>query len=61
VVRATVHKDGTLTVDKVVRELGLGLDQKAIEALEMWKFKAATRNGEPVAVELNIEVNFNLK
>jgi TonB family protein len=61
VVRATVHKDGTLTVDKVVRELGLGLDQKAIEALEMWKFKPATRNGEPVAVELNIEVNFNLK
>jgi len=61
VVRATVHKDGTLTVDKVVRELGLGLDQKAIEALEMWKFKPATRNGEPVAVDLNIEVNFNLK
>jgi TonB family protein len=61
VVRATIHKDGTLTVDKVVRELGLGLDQKAVEALEMWKFKPATRNSEPVAVELNIEVNFNLK
>jgi TonB family protein len=61
VVTATVHKDGTLSVDKVVRELEYGLTEKGIEALEQWKFKPALRNGEAVPVSLNIEVNFNLK
>ncbi len=61
VVEATVHKDGTLTVNRVVRELGFGLDQKAVEALEKWKFKPALKDGQPVAVSLNVEVNFNLK
>jgi len=61
VVAATIHKDGTLTVDKVLQELDYGLTPNAIEALEQWKFKPGTRNGEPVSVSLNIEVNFNLK
>jgi TonB family protein len=61
VVQATVHKDGTLTVEKIVQALGFGLDEKAIEALEQWKFKPATKNGEPVSVALNVEVNFNLR
>jgi TonB family protein len=59
--RVTVHKDGTLMVDEVLRELDYGLTQKAIEALEEWKFKPGMRNGEPVAVSLTVEVNFNLK
>jgi TonB family protein len=61
VARVTVHKDGTLTVDEIVRELDYGLTQRAIEALEQWKFKSGMRNGEPVAVSLTVEVNFNLK
>jgi TonB family protein len=61
VLRALVHKDGTLIVEHVVRELGMGLDENAIDALQMWKFKPAMKDGLPVPVELNIEVNFNLK
>ncbi len=61
VIEVTVHKDGTLKVDKVIRELEHGLTEKAIEALEQWKFKPGTRNGEAVDVSLNVEVNFNLK
>jgi TonB family protein len=61
VVAAVVHKDGTLTVEQVVQELEYGLTPKAIEALEQWKFKPGTKDGEPVAVSLKIEVNFNLK
>jgi TonB family protein len=60
-VQAIVHNDGTLTVEKVLRELGMGLDESAVSALEQWKFKPATREGEPVPVQLNVEVNFNLK
>ncbi len=61
VVEATIHQDGRLTVNRVVRELEYGLTEKAIEALEEWKFRPGTRDGKAVAVALNIEVNFNLQ
>jgi TonB family protein len=61
VLEAIVHQDGSLVVSKVVQGLDHGLTEKAIEALQQWKFKPGMRNGKPVTVSLNIEVNFNLK
>jgi len=43
---------------KVVRHLEMGLDEKAIEAVQQYKFTPALLHGKPVAVEVNIEVNF---
>ncbi|MBZ5728392.1 MAG: energy transducer TonB [Acidobacteriia bacterium] len=45
---------------KVLKSLGLGLDEKAIEAVKKWKFKPGTMNGKPVTVEASVEVNFRL-
>jgi TonB family protein len=45
---------------KVVRPLGLGLDEKAIEAVQRWRFRPAMKGGKPVAVTANVEVNFRL-
>jgi protein TonB len=45
---------------KVARSLGMGLDQKAIEAVRNWKFEPAEKDGKPVAVQINVEVNFRL-
>jgi TonB family protein len=45
---------------KVVRALGLGLDQEAVEAVSRWVFKPGTMNGTPVAVFATIEVTFHL-
>ncbi len=55
-----VDKDGNPRELKVIRPLGLGLDQKAIEAVEKWKFKPGMKDGKPVAVQATIEVNFRL-
>jgi TonB family protein len=45
---------------KVARTLGMGLDQKAVDAVRQWKFEPAMKDGSPVAVQINVEVNFRL-
>ena len=60
IVSLIVDAQGNPQRVQVIRHLGKGLDQKAVEAVEQYKFEPAMRHGEPVAVEVNIEVNFRL-
>jgi TonB family protein len=55
-----VAPSGKPTHIRVVRSLGLGLDEKAIEAVTHWKFKPGYREGKPVTVAATVEVNFRL-
>jgi periplasmic protein TonB len=55
-----VGPDGKPRDVKVARALGMGLDQKAMEAVRNWKFQPAMKDGKPVAVQINVEVNFRL-
>jgi TonB family protein len=55
-----VGPDGRPRDIRVARQLGMGLDQKAIEAVKQWKFEPAMKDGKPVAVQINVEVNFRL-
>jgi TonB family protein len=57
---AIVQKDGSVQIVRIVRGVGFGLDENAVEALRQWKFHPATQSGAPVRVALNIETNFNL-
>ena len=43
-----------------LRGVGMGLDEKAVEAVKQYRFKPAMEGGKPVAVELNVEVNFQI-
>jgi protein TonB len=56
-----VTPDGRATNIRVIKGVGLGLDEKAIEAVRTWIFKPAIGpNGKPVAVRVPIEVTFRL-
>jgi TonB family protein len=60
VVNLILGNDGTVRQTRLVRPLGLGLDESAQSMIQTWRFQPATRNGQPVAVEMNVEVAFNL-
>ena len=45
---------------RVTRSLGMGLDEKAIEAVSKWRFRPGIKDGKPVSVMANIDVNFRL-
>ncbi len=55
-----VGKDGNPYDIRVRQSLGMGLDEKAIEAVSHWRFKPATLNGQPVATQIEVEVDFHL-
>lgn len=55
-----IGPDGRPRDMRVQRSLGMGLDEKAMEAVKQWKFEPAKKDGQPVAVQVNIEVNFRL-
>ena len=55
-----VWPDGTAHNIRVVRSLGLGLDQKAVEAVQQWRFVPGKKDKLPVRVRANVEVNFRL-
>src|SRR5579884_2750233 len=55
-----IDENGNTHDVRVVRPLGLGLDQKAIEAVEKWRFRPGMKDGRPVKVSATIEVNFRL-
>ncbi len=55
-----VGPDGRPRDIRIQRSLGMGLDEKAIEAVRQWKFDPAKKDGQPVAVQINVEVNFRL-
>ena len=57
---AEIDDAGQVGNVRVARSLGLGLDEKAIEAVKQWRFKPATKSGKPVGVQVQVEVSFRL-
>lgn len=55
-----VNPEGEVSSLKIDRGLGYGLDQSALDAVKMWRFMPAIRNGQPVSVKMRIEVDFHL-
>jgi len=56
-----IGTDGIAHDINVVKPLGMGLDEKAVEAIQKWLFNPGMKDGEPVQVRAQIEVNFRLQ
>ena len=60
-IQAIVRKDGSVDSFKILRGLGYGLDEAAINTIATkWRFRPGTYNGQPVDVQCSIEVSFRL-
>jgi TonB family protein len=55
-----IGPDGLPQNIRVAKSLGYGLDEAAIEAVRNWRFQPAKKNGKPVAVQVNVEINFRM-
>lgn len=55
-----VDTQGNPQAIRVIRALGMGLDEKAVAAVQRYRFKPATKNGRPVPVRITVAVNFRL-
>jgi protein TonB len=55
-----VTPEGTVRDPQVTRSLDKDLDKKALECVSKWKFEPATKDGQPVAMRIAVEVNFHL-
>jgi periplasmic protein TonB len=60
VLRVIVGEDGRPRDVRIASSLGMGLDEKALEAVRQWRFEPGRMNGRPVAVLVNVQVNFRL-
>jgi len=60
VVYVEIDPTGRVVNNRIVHSLGLGLDEKALEAIQKWKFRPGYKDGKAVTVAAIIEVNFRL-
>src|ERR1035441_9265607 len=58
--KVEITPEGKATNIKVLHALGMGLDEKAVECVTKWRFKPGMKDGEPVTLDAQIEVNFRL-
>jgi TonB family protein len=58
--RIEVDTQGRAQHINVTQSLGLGLDERAVDAVKKWKFLPGKVNGKPAPVIAYVEVNFRL-
>ena len=61
IVEAVIDRQGNVTEARILKPLPMGLDQEALRAIKLWKFRPGTLNGQPVPVYYNLTVNFRLE
>jgi TonB family protein len=60
VIQVLIDTQGRVQKMRVLKPLGLGLDEKALETIQNWRFKPAMKDGDPVPVKVLVEISFKL-
>jgi len=60
ILEGIVGTDGNVYEIKIVQALGLGLDEKAVEAVKNWRFQPGMKEGKAVATRVEFEIHFRL-
>lgn len=60
IVQVIINRQGEVTSPNLLKGLSMGLDEEAIKAVKLWKFKPATLNGKPADVYFTLTVHFFL-
>ena len=58
--KLVIDTDGLAKNIQVLKSQGMGLDEQAVIAITQWKFKPGTKDGAPIPVQAQIEINFKL-
>lgn len=61
VLEIVVRRDGSVGDVKLLKGLGWGLDERAVQAVRQWRFSPATRSGTPIDVVVEAAVEFKLR
>ena len=61
IAKRRAYIDGVARDIQVIRKLDAGLDRKAVECVKTWRFRPASRNGQPVTAFASVEVKFRLR
>jgi TonB family protein len=59
VLSLVVAPNGVPTEIRIIKSLGMGLDQEAVKALKKWRFKPGMEDGKPVAVPITVNIDFH--
>jgi protein TonB len=59
-VSMVVDENGNPQNVRVIRGVGMGLDEKARDAARLYKFRPALKDGKPVKVLISLEINFQI-
>ena len=60
VLHVIVGPDGRTSNVRVARSLRQDMDENAIQTVQQWRFQPAMKDGVPVSVEVNVEINYHL-
>jgi TonB family protein len=55
-----LNAQGRIEKERIYQSLGMGLDEQALAAVRTWRFEPATRNGQPIPVQMYVDVTFRL-
>lgn len=58
IVEVTINAEGTVTETRLLKTIGFGIEDKVIAVLYRWRFRPATRDGEPIPSKQDVHFHF---